>query len=56
MQSISQRFWIISHLAACEKVCQESYRVAVQTIRLQAHEYIIHMLEQAVLARQSLSA
>ncbi|NDP41035.1 MAG: hypothetical protein GZ093_20345 [Rhodoferax sp.] len=31
--------------AACEKACQEAYQVAVQSIRLQAHEYIIRMLE-----------
>jgi len=37
--------------AACEKACQEAYQVAVQSIRLQAHEYIIRMLEQATLAR-----
>jgi len=37
--------------SACEKACQEAYQVAVQSIRLQAHEYIIRMLEQATLAR-----
>ncbi|MCW2311408.1 transposase [Rhodoferax antarcticus] len=40
--------------AVCEKACQESYQVAVQSIRQQAHEYIIHMLEQATLVRHRL--
>jgi transposase len=38
--------------AACEQAAQLAYQHAVQAIRLDAHEYIIRMLEQAVLARQ----
>ncbi len=40
--------------AVCEKACQEAYQAAIQSIRLQAHEYIIRMLEQATLARHRL--
>ena len=38
--------------AVCEQAAQLAYQHAVQAIRLDAHEYIIRMLEQAVLARQ----
>ncbi|MEO6319240.1 MAG: IS66 family transposase [Polaromonas sp.] len=38
--------------AVCEQAAQLAYQRAVQAIRLDAHEYIIRMLEQAVLARQ----
>lgn len=38
--------------AACERAAQMAYRQAVQTIRQEAHDYIIRILEQAALARQ----
>jgi transposase len=38
--------------AACEQAAQLAYQRAVQAIRLDAHEYIIRMLEQAILAHQ----
>ena len=41
-----------SQQSACEQAAQLAYQRAVQAIRLDAHEYIIRMLEQAVLARQ----
>jgi hypothetical protein len=37
---------------ACENAAQAAYQTALQAMRLQAHEYIIRMLEQAILARQ----
>jgi len=37
---------------ACENAAQAAYQAALQAMRLQAHEYIIRMLEQAILARQ----
>jgi putative NADH-flavin reductase len=37
--------------AACEKAAQETYQTSLAAMRLQAHEYIIRMLEQATLAR-----
>ena len=37
---------------ACEQACQTAYQAAVQTIRQDAHDYVIRILEQAVLARQ----
>ena len=37
---------------ACENAAQMAYQTAIQAMRLQAHEYIIRMLEQAILARQ----
>ena len=43
---------VASQQAACEQAAQLAYQHAVQAIRLDAHEYIIRMLEQAVLARQ----
>ena len=43
---------LASHQAACEQAAQLAYQHAVQAIRLDAHEYIIRMLEQAILARQ----
>ena len=43
---------LASQQAACEQAAQLAYQRAVQAIRLDAHEYIIRMLEQAVLARQ----
>jgi len=43
---------LASQQAACEQAAQLAYQRAVQAIRLDAHEYIVRMLEQAVLARQ----
>lgn len=39
---------------ACEQACQVAYQTAVQTIRQEAHDYLIRMREQAVLARHRL--
>ncbi|QJC55206.1 hypothetical protein HC248_00484 [Polaromonas vacuolata] len=43
---------LVAQQAACEQAAQLAYQHAVQAIRLDAHEYIVRMLEQAVLARQ----
>lgn len=43
---------VAAQQAACEQAAQLAYQHAVQAIRLDAHEYIIRVLEQAVLARQ----
>ena len=39
---------------ACEQVCQTAYQAAVQTLRREAQDYVIRMIEQAVLARHRL--
>ncbi len=43
---------LAANQTACENAAQLAYQHAVQAIRLDAHEYIIRMLEQAILARQ----
>ena len=39
---------------ACEQACQTAYQAAVQTLRREAQDYVIRMIEQAVLARHRL--
>ena len=39
---------------ACEQACQAAYQTAVQSIRQEAQDYVIRMIEQAVQARRLL--